>query len=65
MLTGRLGGGGLVLKATLKTSVVPSGFCKSTTMLIALVAWTHLREMQYKGVSRDYLHILSTYICKV
>ena len=28
------------LKTTLKTSVVPGRFCKSTTLLIAQVAWT-------------------------
>ena len=36
----RRAGGGLVSKTTLKTSVVPSRFCKSTTLLIAQVSWT-------------------------
>ena len=38
----RLGGSSFVfkLKMTLKTGVVPSRFCKSTTLLIAQVAWT-------------------------
>ena len=52
MLRKRLGGGGLVLKTTLKTSVVPSRFCKSATLLVTLVAWTHRREMWHNSVSR-------------
>ena len=36
--------GRLVLKTTLKISVVQSRFCKQTTLLIGLVDWTHLRE---------------------
>ena len=36
----QLDGGGLLLKTTLKTSVVPSRFCKSTTLLIAQATWT-------------------------
>ena len=34
----RDGGGGLAFKTTLKPGVVPSRFCKSTTLLIAAVA---------------------------
>ena len=51
----------MVLKTTLKTSVVQSRFCKLTTLLIALTAWTHLREMLHNSVSREHLHMLSTY----
>ena len=61
MLRRRLGDGGWVLKTALKTSVVQSRFCKLTTLLIALVAWTHLREMQDDSVCREHLHNLSAY----
>ena len=65
MLRRRLGVGGWVLKTALKTSVVPSRFCKLTTLLIALVAWTHLREMQDDSVSREHLHNLSAYSLQI
>ena len=55
MLRRSLGGGGLVLKTTLKASVVPSRFCKSTTLLIELVPWTYLREMRHNSISREHL----------
>ena len=42
-------------------TVVQSRFCKLTTLLIALVAWTHLHEMQHNRNSREHLHNLSTY----
>ena len=45
----------------LGTSVVPSRFCKSPTLLNALVAWTQLRKMRHNNVSREHHHILSTY----
>ena len=61
MLRRRLSGGCLILRATLKTSLVQSRFCKSTTMLIAVVAWTHLREMRDNSVSREHLYNLSTF----
>ena len=51
----------MVLKTTLKTSMVQSRFCKLTTLLIVLVAWTHLHEMPHIIVSREHLHNLSTY----
>ena len=50
-----------MVKTTLKTSAVQSRFCKSTTLLIALVAWTHLREVQHDRVSREHLHNLRAY----
>ena len=53
------------MKTTLKTSGVPSKFCKSMTMLIVQVAWApppgHLHEMQHVSVSCKHLHNLSAY----
>ena len=40
MLRRRLSGGSLVLKTTLKPSMMSSRFCKATTLLIAQVVWT-------------------------
>ena len=58
LLWRRLDGVGLVfkLKTTLKTSVVPSRFRKSTTLLIAQVAWTSpawnaTKEFQSQSIS--------------
>ena len=61
MLKRLLGGCCLVLKTALKTSVVPSRFCKQTMLLIALVAWTHQPEMRHTSVIQEHLHNLSMY----
>ena len=65
LLRRRLSGVGLVfkLKATLKTSAVPSRFCKSTTLLISQVAWTSpaLHEMRQQDSVAEHLHNPSPY----
>ena len=42
MLRRLLYGSSLVLKSALKTSMMPSKFCKLTMLLIVHVAWTPL-----------------------